>query len=95
VTPRQARFVEVYLVDRCAVKAAGGAGYSKRTAHAKASAMLRLPDVAAASEAGQERAAREAGVDANRVLTEVAAVAYERSNPARTRWVVPWSPARS
>ena len=56
LTPKQARFVEEYLIDANATQAAIRAGYSKRTAKVIASQNLSKVNVAAAI--AQNRAAR-------------------------------------
>ena len=56
LTPRQARFVEEYIVDPNATQAAIRAGYSKRTARAIGCENLTKPNIAA--EIAKNRAAR-------------------------------------
>ncbi len=48
LTPRQARFVEEYLLDLNATQAAIRAGYSKKTAYSQGERLLRNVEVAAA-----------------------------------------------
>lgn len=79
LTPKQQRFVAEYLVDLNATAAYRRAGYACRTdnaAAASASALLRNPKVAAAVAEAQARHAAGAGVTAERVLKEVAALAF-------------------
>ena len=59
LTPKQARFVEEYLVDLNATQAATRAGYSKRSAGIQGHENLKKPHIAAAiSEAQQARSKR-------------------------------------
>jgi phage terminase small subunit len=75
LTPRQARFVEEYLVDLNATQAAVRAGYSTKWASRRGSLLLKLPLVAAAvAERKAARAARSE-VDAAWVLSQLWEVA--------------------
>ncbi len=59
LTPKQARFVEEYLIDLNATQAAIRAGYSAKTARAMGCENLTKPDIqAAVTEAQRDRAAR-------------------------------------
>ena len=59
LTPKQARFVEEYLLDLNATQAAIRAGYSAKTARAMGCENLTKPDIqAAVTEAQRDRAAR-------------------------------------
>lgn len=59
LTPKQARFVEEYLVDLNATQAAIRAGYSERTAHSIGAENLIKPEIAAAiAGAKSERSER-------------------------------------
>jgi phage terminase small subunit len=76
LTPRQEAFVREYLVDLNGKQAAIRAGYSERSAESTASALLRVPKVAeAVAEAKGERA-RRCEVSADRVLQELARIAF-------------------
>jgi phage terminase small subunit len=75
-TPRQCRFVEEYLVDLNATQAAKRAGYSARSAASRGSKLLRNPAVAAAIEKAQAKRAQRTRVSADRVVTELAKVAF-------------------
>ena len=78
LNPRQARFVEEYLIDLNATQAAIRAGYSARTANEQGSRLLANASVAdAVARAKAERSAR-IGLTADRVLEELAAVAFAR-----------------
>ena len=76
LTPKQARFVDEYLVDLNATKAAFRAGYSPRSAGRIAFHNLARPEIAARiDEAKKARAARR-GIVADRVIDEIAKVAF-------------------
>jgi len=78
LTARQARFVEEYLKDLNGARAAIRAGYSERAAKEQASRLLTNANVAeAVARAQAERSAR-IGLTADRVLEELAAVAFAR-----------------
>lgn len=74
--PKRQRFVTEYLVDLNATQAALRAGYSERTAKAQGSRLLTFVDVQAAIE--QARGARDSrtGVNADRVVRELARIAF-------------------
>ncbi len=72
LTPQQRRFVDEYLVDLNATRAAIRAGYSEKTAVQQASRLLTNVNVqAAVAEAQAARAAR-VGITADNVLRELA-----------------------
>ena len=72
MTPKQKRFVEEYLVDLNAAAAARRAGYAKGSAWR----LMRHRAVAAAIEEAQEQRAQRTRVSADRVITELAKVAF-------------------
>ena len=86
MTPKQARFVEEYLVDLNATEAAIRAGYSRKTAYAQGSRLLRNAEVAPAVKAAQEERAARTRVNADRVVQELARIAF-----ADIREVISWS----
>jgi|SRR5208282_3260351 len=76
LTPRQARFVEEYLIDLNGRQAAIRAGYSPNAAEVQASRLIRNAKVTAAvNDAMQERSKRT-GITADRVVTELARLAF-------------------
>ncbi len=87
MTPRQRRFVEEYLIDLNATQAARRAGYSAKSAAGRGSKLLRNPAVAAAIEKAQAKRAQRTRVTADRVVTELAKVAFGDS-----RRLVSWGP---
>lgn len=76
LTPKQAAFVEQYLVDLNATQAAIRAGYSRRSARAIGQENLTKPDVQAAITAAQQARSERVSVTADRVLEELAALAF-------------------
>src|SRR5205085_1104724 len=84
---RQARFVAEYLVDLNATQAAIRAGYSARTAYSAGERLLRNVEVAAAIAEAQAARSRRTEVTADRVVLELARVAF--GDPRR---VMSWGP---
>ena len=76
MTPRQQRFVQEYLVDLNATQAAIRAGYSARTANRMGSENLSKPVIAEAIAEGRLMLQRRTEVDQDRVLRELAKVAF-------------------
>jgi len=76
LTPKQQRFVDEYLVDLNATQAAIRAGYSPRTAYQQGHETLKKPEVAAAIQARREELSRATGITVERVLKEMAAIAF-------------------
>ncbi len=72
MTPRQRRFVEEYLVDLNATQAAKRAGYNPGWGRE----LVHKPEVAAAIEKAQAKRAQRTRVSADRVVTELAKVAF-------------------
>ena len=87
LNPKQRRFVEEYLVDLCATRAARRAGYGVRSAAGTASRLMANPDVAAAIAQAQAARAERTRVTADRVITELAKVAF--GDPRR---LLSWGP---
>lgn len=73
---KQKRFVEEYLVDLNATQAAIRAGYSKRTADKIGSENLAKPEINAAIQHAMEERARRTQITADRVIAEMARVAF-------------------
>src|SRR5690348_12161649 len=74
LSPRQRRFVEEYLVDLNATKAAIRAGYSERTARQMAAENLSKPDIQAAIAEAQDARAQRVQISADRVIQELVAM---------------------
>lgn len=72
MTPKQARFVEEYLIDLNATQAAIRAGYSADTAHAIGHENLSKPEIATAIADAKAARSERTGVDAAWLLTRLA-----------------------
>lgn len=87
LTPKQARFVEEYLVDLNATQASIRAGYSERRSGEIGYQLLQKTPVQGAIEACQRERSARTGVTADRVVQEIARVAF-----ASLRDVMTWGP---
>jgi phage terminase small subunit len=76
LTPQQQRFVDEYVVDLNATAAAIRANYSKRSARSIASEHLTKPNIAAAIAAALEARATRTSITQDRVLAELALLAF-------------------
>lgn len=76
LTPKQERFVAEYLIDLNATQAAIRAGYSVRTAEKIGSENLYKPEIAAEIAAAKEKRGARTNITADRVLTEIARLAF-------------------
>lgn len=70
LTPKQARFVQEYLVDLNATQAAIRSGYSEKTAYSIGNENLSKPDVAEAIETEMTKRAEAVEVSAQWVLDQ-------------------------
>ncbi len=82
LTPKQARFVEEYLIDLNATAAAKRAGYSERTAYAQGQRLLKNVEIAAAIQKAQEARSERTRIDQDWVIERLVGV-YEASMEAR------------
>lgn len=76
MTPKQAAFVQQYLVDKNATQAAIRAGYSAKTASSAGERLLRNVEIAKALERGMSDLAGRLGITAERVLLERSRLAF-------------------
>ena len=76
LTPKQARFAAEYLIDLNATQAAIRAGYSAKTAYSQGERLLRHVEVAQAIQAGQQARAVRTEITQDRVLQELARIAF-------------------
>ena len=76
LTPKQARFVEEYLFDLNAAQAAIRAGYRADNARSIGFENLTKPDIREAIEAAKRERSARTGVTADRVVQEIARVAF-------------------
>ncbi len=73
---KQLRFVDEYLIDLNGKQAAIRAGYSAKTAEVQASRLLSLAKVSMAVEVKRKELAHDLGITRERVLKEIAAIAF-------------------
>jgi len=76
ITEKQRLFISEYQVDFNGTKAAIRAGYSPKRASEMAYQLLQIPTVRKALDRAMEERLRKIGVRADRVLTEIARVAF-------------------
>lgn len=76
LTKKQRLFISEYQVDLNGTKAAIRAGYSPKRASEMAYQLLQIPTVRQALDRAMEERLRKIGVRADRVLTEIARVAF-------------------
>src|SRR5215468_11270549 len=75
MTPKQQRFIQEYLIDLNATRAAIRAGYSAKTAASIGEENLRKPEIAAAVEAKQCERAERTGISAQWVVDRLREIA--------------------
>lgn len=76
LSPKQARFVEEYLIDLNATAAARRAGYSEKMADKIGSQLLGKTRVAEAIQVAMAERSKRTGITADRVLAEYAKLAF-------------------
>ena len=76
LTKKQLFFIQEYQRDFCGAKAAVRAGYSSKRAAEMAYQLLQIPTVRRAIDRAMEERLRKIGIRADRVLTEIARVAF-------------------
>ena len=74
--PKQARFVDEYLIDLNGTKAAERSGYKKTNAVKQASEILTNPKVAAAIDAGKRVIARRLRINQDEVIKELCRIGF-------------------
>jgi phage terminase small subunit len=85
LSPKQLAFVEQYVLDHNAARAARAAGYSAASAHVTGCRLLRVPKVAEAIREREEVAARRLELDRQKViqrLQEAIELAKIKADPA-------------
>ena len=80
MTKKQKRFIEEYLIDLNATQAAIRAGYSPDTAKSIGSENLTKPDITAQIARAMAERSRGTGVNADRVIMELAKIAFVNAN---------------
>lgn len=76
LTPKQAKFVEEYLIDLNATQAAIRAGYKPHKARQMGSENLSKPDIAKAIQEQMEARSKRTEISQDRVLQEYAKLAF-------------------
>lgn len=76
LTPRQARFVDEYLIDLNATQASIRAGYSAKTADVQGPRLLGNVRIAAEIQERQAARAKRTGITQDRVLVELELLAF-------------------
>ncbi len=76
LTPLQERFCQEYVIDLNATQAAIRAGYSKKTAYSQGQRLLKNVEVQGRITRHQKRLEVKTGVSAERVINELAKVAF-------------------
>lgn len=76
LAPKEARFVEEYLVDLNAGAAAVRAGYSAKHKYATGWDLLRKPEIQAAIQSAQKERSHRTGITQDRVLREIALLGF-------------------
>jgi len=87
--PKQRRFVEEYLVDVNATRAAIRAGYSCKTARSIGQRLLTNVDIQAAITEGGRRLAEKTQISAEQTLHELASIAFGKATDAAD-WGPDW-----
>jgi phage terminase small subunit len=82
---RQARFVQEYLVDLIATRAAIRAGYSPKTAEQQGNRLLGIAKVASAIASAQAKRGARTEITQDRVLAELAKLGFYDIRKA-VRW---------
>ncbi len=76
MTDKQKRFCEEYMIDLNATQAAIRAGYSPKTAYSIGEENLKKPDIQSRIAQLQAEQSRRTGVSADRVVRELAKIAF-------------------
>ncbi len=82
LTPKQERFAAEYLVDLNATAAAKRAGYSEKTAYSTGQRLLKNVEIQEAIQTRQGELARKLEVSQERVVGELAAIAFHEASDA-------------
>lgn len=80
LTPKQQRFVDEYLIDLNATQAAIRAGYSPVSANTIAAENMAKPSIRARIDAAVAERSKRTGVNADRVVRELARLAFVNAN---------------
>src|SRR5271166_2896559 len=78
LTPKQARFVQEYLIDLNAAQAAIRAGYSAKTARVIGHENLTKPEIAAAIEKAKAKRAERTELTSDMVVDELRKIGFAK-----------------
>ena len=87
MTPKQAMFVQEYLIDLNATRAAIAAGYSPKTAYSIGQRLLKHVEIQGALEEAMKKREQRTEITQDRILRELARIAF-----ADPRNVFEWGP---
>lgn len=76
LSPKQERFVEEYLIDFNATRAAKAAGYSEKTAYSQGFEQLKKPEIQAKIADARARMSKRTEITQDKVLNELAKVGF-------------------
>lgn len=85
LSPKQARFVQEYLIDSCATQAAIRAEYSKKTAGSQGQRLLTNVDIAAAIAEARAALSERTEITAERICEKLWNIAIDPDEPGRTK----------
>jgi phage terminase small subunit len=68
LTPKQQRFVQEYLVDGNATRAATAAGYSAKTAYSQGQRLLKNVEISAALKQGKQKTAQKLEITREKLM---------------------------
>lgn len=78
LNPKQARFVEEYLIDLNATQAGIRAGYSQDSAYSQAHELLKKPEIAEAIQKAQKARSERTQVSQDEIINELKGLAFSR-----------------
>ena len=87
MTPKQALFIQEYLIDLNATRAAIAAGYSPKTAYSIGQRLLKHVEIQGALEEAMKKRGQRTEITQDRILRELARIAF-----ADPRDVSDWGP---
>jgi phage terminase small subunit len=76
LNPKEAAFVQQYLIDSNGKRAAIAAGYKEKSAESMASQLLKRPHIAAAYAAAKGKQVAKLEITAERILAELAKIGF-------------------
>lgn len=80
LTPKQRQFVQEYLIDLNATRAAARAGYSEKTAYSSGQRLLKNVEIQTEIQRATAERERRTEITQDRVLEELGKVAFHRAS---------------